>query len=307
MSQPTDMSLSNVVDSITQNGSKDILKKFHWAIKQVVNEDRSDDDREGSDCLTQDELIQLVRALEPKRDIMCLYVRWARQLRRNFNLDSIATLLCLSRQCNYTPVDFLRKVKMLSVYKNQQSSYGVAFQFDVHNRQDINKERLHKEFIGLSVTLALLQEQVTNAPSVLGKTGMRQSGPRMAIPIHIALDKSDKKTNTHASVVTHPTVEFHTQSSLLNRIWSSIKHRWMSLYLTEHLFREPNVSWLYQDALVYSFQMMSSCGPGRYEFLSPLAGYCLQFRTQESIEAKRSRLRSIGMIPPCSCHMATPA
>jgi hypothetical protein len=293
MSQPNDMSLS----SITQNGSKDILKKFHWAIKQVVNADRSDGTREASEFLTQDELIQLVRAWEPKRDIMCLYVRWARQLRRNFNLDSIATLLCLSRQCEYTPVDFLRKVKMLSVYKNQQASYGVVFQFNVPNRQDINKERLHKEFIGLSVTLALLQEQVTDSPSILGKTGMRHSGPRTSIPIRISLDKSNNKTDTHASIVTHPTVEFHTQSSLLNRIWISIKHRWLSLYVTEHLFREPNMSWLFQDALVYSFQMMVPCGPGRYEFLSPLAGYCLQFVTQESIETKRSRLRSIWNDP----------
>lgn len=293
------MSLSNVMDAITQNGSTDILlKKFHWAIKKVANEEQLDGKQEGSKFLTQDELIQLVRAWEPKRDIMCLYVRWARQLRRNFNLDSIATLLCLSRQCEYTPVDFLRKVKMLSVYKNQQASYGVAFQFDVPNRQDINKERLHKEFIGLSVTLALLQEQVTDSPSILGKTGMRQSRPRTAIPMRISLDKSNKNSDTHnASIVTHPTMEFHTQSGLLNRIWLSIKHRWVSLYVTEHLFREPDVSWLYEDALVYSFQMMSPCGPGRYEFLSPLAGYCLQFRTQESIEAKRSRLKSIWNDP----------
>jgi hypothetical protein len=293
MSQPKDISFANVMESVTQNGSKEVLKKFHWAIKKVANDDQS----EGSEHLTQDELIELVRSWEPKRDILCLYVRWARQLKRNFNLDSIATLLCLSRQCEYTPLDFLRKVKMLSVYKNQQSLYGVAFQFDVPNRQDINKERLHKEFIGLSVTLALLQEQVTKAPSILGKTGMRQSGPRTAIPIHIPLDGTNMKTDTNATVVNHPTMEFHTQSSLLHRIWLSIKHRWLSLHITEHLFREPNASWLYQEALVYSFQMMSPCGPGRYEFLSPLAGYCLQFCTQESIDAKRSRLRSIWNDP----------
>jgi len=297
--EPVDMSLANVMDSIALNGSKDLLKKFHWAIKKVVDADRQDDEKEeGKEGgLTQDELIQLIRAWEPKRDIMCLYVRWARQLRRNFNLDSIATLLCLSRQCDYTPVDFLRKVKMLSVYKNQQSSYGVAFQFDVPNRHDINKERLHKEFIGLSVTLALLQEQVTNSASILGKTGMRHRSPRIAIPIPICMDKDNAKNDATANVVTHPTVEFHTQSSLLNRIWISIKHRWLSLHITEHLFREPNASWLYQDALVFSFQMMAPCGPSRFEFLSPLAGYCLQFQTQESIEAKRSRLRSIWNDP----------
>jgi len=42
----------------------------------------------------------LIRTWEPQQDIFCLYVRWwARQLRRhNFNLDSVATLFCLSNQ-----------------------------------------------------------------------------------------------------------------------------------------------------------------------------------------------------------------
>jgi hypothetical protein len=141
--------------------SKAVLKKFHWAIKQVVNEHGT---TTNDTALTQEELIQLIRTWEPQRDIVCLYVRWSRQLRRNFNLDSIATLLCLSRQCGYTPLDFLRKVKTLSILKNQKAAYGLTFNFDIPLRQEINHERLNKEFIGLSVTLALLQEQVQIHP-----------------------------------------------------------------------------------------------------------------------------------------------
>jgi hypothetical protein len=37
----------------------------------------------------------------PKTDLICLYVRWAKKLRSNFHLDSIATLLTLSKQCDY--------------------------------------------------------------------------------------------------------------------------------------------------------------------------------------------------------------
>ena len=147
--------------------STDVLKKFHWAIKRVTDENRDEaEDKQ----LTQEELINLIQSWEPRRDIVCLYVRWSRQLRRNFNLDSIATLLCLSRQCDYVPVDFLRKVKTLSIHKNQKASYGVSFLFDIPNRKDIrNRDRLNKEFLGLSVTLALLQEQVTESPSILGE------------------------------------------------------------------------------------------------------------------------------------------
>ena len=132
------------------------------------------------------------------------------------------------------PVDVLRKVKTLSVFKHQKASYGVTFLFDIPNRKDIkNRERLNKEFLGLSVTLALLQEQVTDSPSILGKTGMRQSSPRSAYKMNIPLLD---KNNQHASVMMHPTMEFHKQSSLYNRIWISINHRWLALHFTEHLF-----------------------------------------------------------------------
>jgi len=172
----------------------------------------------------------------------------------------------------------------------------VTFLFDIPNRQDINRERLNKEFLGLSVTLSLLQEQVTNLPSIIGKTGMRQSTPRTALPINIPMD-AKKNTHNSAAIVAHPNTEFHTQSSLLNRIWISINHRWLALYATEHLFREENQPWSYQEALVYSFQMMAPCGPVRYEFLSPLVGYCLRFRTQDNIESKRGKLREIWKDP----------
>ena len=266
--------------------SQELLKKINLAVKHVANEESS--------TLTEDEIIHLIRVWEPQRDILCLYVRWARQLRRNFNLDSIATLLCLSRQCGYTPVDFLCKVKTLSILKNDKSCFGVFFQFDIPNRKDLNREHLNKEFIGLSVTLALLQEQVNHSSSILGKTGMRQSSssPRVANPVHIAMDK-EHSTN----VISHPMVEFHTQPSLMNRIWLSLNHRWLALYILEHLFREVHATWSYQESLVYSFQSMAPCGPGRFEFLSPLVGYCLRFHSEEAINSQRQRLREIWNDP----------
>ena len=202
------MSLAGVTDGGTGSNqhSQDVLKKFDIAVRRVRNENHTDSDKNMQ--LTQDELIQLIAAWEPKRDIVCLYVRWARQLRRNFNLDSIATLLCLSRQCNYTPVDFLRKVKTLTIYKKQKATYGVTFHFDVPNRKGINRERLNKEFHGLSVTLALLQEQVTESPSILGKTGMRQTSPRKPYSMDIPIEL-EANNNKNATVVTHPTIEFH--------------------------------------------------------------------------------------------------
>jgi len=224
MAHSRDMSLADVTTTpLTDKLSQEVLKKFQWAVKRVATEYGSDNET----SLTPEELILLIRNWEPQRDIVCLYVRWARQLKRNFNLDSIATLLCLSRQCAYTPVDFLRKVKTLSVHKNLQAAYGITFHFDTPNRKDVNRERLNKEFLGLSVTLSLLQEQVTDLPSILGKTGMRHSGPRKTYPVNIPIEENNKE---HAKIVTHPNMEFHTQSSLLNRIWISVNHRWLAFF-----------------------------------------------------------------------------
>ena len=138
------MSLANLAaNPVANQHSQEVLRKFDWAIKRVNKEHNADDET----FLTQEELIKLVRAWEPQRDIICLYVRWARQLRRNFNLDSIATLLCLCRQSGYTPVDFLRKVKTLSVRKKQKAVYGVTFHFIIPNRNNIDRDHLNKEFL----------------------------------------------------------------------------------------------------------------------------------------------------------------
>jgi hypothetical protein len=289
------MSLADVSGTTTSSMNENthpLMKKLLSAAKRVVDEHHSDDDY----TLTQEELIRLIEAWEPQRDIICLYVRWARQLRRNFNLDSIATLLCLSRQCDYTPVNFLRQVKTLYVQRNRKSSFGITFHFEVPNRKDIDRERLNKEFLGLSVTLSLLQDQVTGSISVLGKTGMRQASPRSPYAMNIPVDGHPEGSTT--TLMAHPTIEFHKHNSLLNRIWKSINHRWIVLYLIEHLFRETgHVSWSYHDALVASFQMMAPCGPCRYEFLSPLVGYCLRYPSYESIENQRTRLRNIWQDP----------
>jgi len=304
------------VDLIDNNQHSElVLKKFKWALKRVEGSEpkrkkkrrkmEETDDKEQDDdaavpvSLTEQELVQLIRTWAPKRDIICLYVRWGRQLRRNFNLDSIATLLCLSRQCGYKPFDFLRKVKTLSIIRNGQARYGVTFHFAIaSNRKDVDEERLSKEFLGLSVTLSLLQEEVTESPSILGKTGMRQKGPRAAKCMNIPLIDSPSDSSPKHYITAHPNMEFHTEDSLENRMWLSMSHRWVALFLIEHLFKEDDSKdWSYIDALVYSFQMMAPCGPGRYEYLSPLVGYCLRFPTQESLNAKRKKLDEIHKDP----------
>ena len=69
------------------------------------------------------------------QDVICLYMRFARQLPSNFNnINSICSLLCISKQCNYKPHTFLTNVKPLEVRKTP-SNYGISFWFYTHNTQ----------------------------------------------------------------------------------------------------------------------------------------------------------------------------
>jgi hypothetical protein len=269
MSEPIDTAVvANGSD--TEVHSPDVLKQFQRAIEKVGKEQGK------TTQLTEAELTELICHWESQRDILCLYVRWARQVKRNFNVDSMATLVCLSRQCGYTPVDFLRKVKTLSIRKYQTADYGVTFRFVIPKRKDINKEFLRKEFFALSVTLTLLQEEVSTIPKDLHKN--LQQGILVPSP---------------------PSPQLPTQATLQKRIWNSFSHRWLALYLLEHIFREIEVgqAWSYTDAMLYTLQMMGPCGPGRYEFLSPLVGYCLKFPTEDSLQSRRLKLREIWKDP----------
>jgi len=116
--------------------------------------------------------------------------------------------------------------------------------------------------------------------------------------MNIPLIDSPSDSSPKHYITAHPNMEFHTEDSLENRMWLSMSHRWVALFLIEHLFKEDDSKdWSYIDALVYSFQMMAPCGPGRYEYLSPLVGYCLRFPTQESLNAKRKKLDEIHKDP----------
>ena len=264
-----------------------ILNKYKHLIQQA---------RESTSDIspTTDELLAIIRQWEPKRDIICLYVRWARQLPKNFALDSIATLLCLADQCNYTPLNFLKKVKTLNVSRST-TRYGISFSFDLNPTKD--GDALSRQFLGLSVTLALLQANITNSNGILGKNKMRSKTPRSNQAMTVGLGETNEDQATFDAT---PQIEFHTGQAVTNRMWRCIIHRWISLYILEHLFRGqgPSSYWNHQDALVYSFQMFANAGRSRYDYLAPLAGLCLHYvDAKHDIESNREQLNLIWKHP----------
>lgn len=268
---------------------QEIFAKYKDLIRMAQEEDPSC----ASDPNTQEEMLQIIKRWDPQTDIICLYVRWARQLPKNFHLDSIATLLCLSNQCGYTPIDFLTTVKTLQAIPSK-NEYGFSINYDSFGKLDSKGQQLNQQFKGLSLTLALLQANVTRSNGLLGKTKMREK-PGTRGPVTMQVSTGNEKLPSKVSFTATPQIEFHTVKALATRMWRSVNHRWMALYVVEHLFRPMgNKVWNKQTALEFSFQMFSGFGRTRYDYLDPLAGVSLYFVSQDhDIEPNRQKLDKV--------------
>ena len=249
----------------------------------------------GSDIQGFNEIQKTLADLQPMQDVMCLYVRFARQLPSNFHIDSICSLLCLSKQCDYKPYHFLTKVKTLEV-RNTPSKYGFSFWFYTRNAKDVDGVLLEKKFLGLKFTLKLLESTITKSQAIFGKVGMRQKGPRHAISTQIEIGHRE-----HVSTTTSATTEFHKHSSLVTKLWLGITHRWLGYHIVDHLFSQSTwksaTQFNMQEIFVYSVQMFAPCGRSRYDYLNPLVGFCLRFQDHIDIDANNKQLEKIRADP----------
>mmetsp|Transcript_12824 Transcript_12824/g.25963 ORF Transcript_12824/g.25963 Transcript_12824/m.25963 type:complete len:594 (-) Transcript_12824:112-1893(-) len=229
-------------------------------------------------------MIQLINDWKPKTEIICMYVRWSKRLRRNFHLDSISTLLCVANQCDYTPHVFLKNVKTLTI-SSSTTTYGLNFKFDTCKNKAIDGTKLNERFLGLSITLRLLQSGIVSGSGTLGNVGLKTSPKAKQSNEDVYLTTGLRNTSQKYVVAHKPTTRFHTNGGLLGRIWLAIQHRWISIQVVEMLFpAQLALAETEQESLAFSFQMHSSAGPTRYDFLDPLIGVCLRFRTTAIID-----------------------
>jgi len=103
--------------NITQAERQAIVKEYNRVMGRISQNSRPLDEEVGLA-----EIEKTIRELKPKEDIICLYVRFARQLPSNFHVDSMATVLCVAKQCNYPPYKFLNDVQTLLVCHSSTSS-----------------------------------------------------------------------------------------------------------------------------------------------------------------------------------------
>jgi hypothetical protein len=273
--------------SITTDEAATILHDYKQALKILKSKYKSTDS-----IPTLEYMIKLINDWKPKRNIICMYVRWSKRLRRNYHLDSISTLLCVAEQCDYTPHVFLKNIKTLSI-SSSTATYGLNFIFNTSNNQAIDGKKLNEKFLGLSITLRLLQKGVVSNVGTLGNVGLKTCPKRKDYNDGVCMPADIQKHN-QCIVANQPTSRFHTNGGLLGRIWLAIQHRWIAVQVVEMLFptqlAKANTE---QESLAFSFRMLSSAGPTRYDFLDPIIGVCLRFRSTLIIDNHASILGSV--------------
>jgi hypothetical protein len=267
----TDMSES---DQIT------LIEKYNLCYQRLNDKTEPD--------LTQ--ILGIVNEWSPKTDLICLYVRWARKLRSNFHLDSIATLLTVAKQCHYSAVEFLN-ITTLQVTpphkkKTHVGRYGVSFFFVSTKKQ---KENFTRQFTGFLVTLRLLESSIVGSRAFTGKVKMRQSSARNPSPLLLPTGDGNKKTVVQGVATT----EFHMPLSLARRVWSDIHHRWVAVRVIQHLAMLASFLMQDQAALDYSFQMNAEAGRVRFDWLDSIVGVCLRFPTSNSIASNKTQLTKV--------------
>ncbi|MFM7359706.1 MAG: hypothetical protein ACKO1Z_01680, partial [Actinomycetota bacterium] len=286
--------LTDMAANISDNDKRSIRKQCEVLLKKICTNEET--------VLPMEEVVKIVKQWQPQREILCLYVRIARKLPVNFHLDSISTLLCISKQCGFTPVSFLKKTKTLVINPASSGKFGSTYAFNTISTKGADEETLHRKLVGLSMTLSLLEHSVANSSGVISRNGMRCSTTREPIKKSINLAGDTSSPPKNFSIETMPSHEFHKRASLIHRLWLSINHRWMSFHVVYHLFaatRDDSPLGPIDDnsILVYSFMMHSGFGKSRYDFLDPLVGVCFRFTTRADIQANHSRLKELWLNP----------
>ncbi|MFM8622255.1 MAG: hypothetical protein ACKOB3_02600 [Holophagaceae bacterium] len=296
--------LSEMASQMSEAEIRSIRKQCETLLAKISSDEEK--------VLPIEEVIKIVQDWKPKQEVLCLYVRIARKLPANFHLDSISTLLSISKQCGYTPVRFLTKAKTLQVSNplgigSRTTYYGNTFTFitvSAAGSKGMGNDgnEIDRALVGLSMTLTLLEHTVANSCGIIGREGMRSSKPRE--PVYKSLDigqtppSSSPGKQKKLSFKTMPSHEFHKKNSLLHRLWLAINHRWMAYHLVENLFdteqERPKET---TSILIYSFMMHSDCGKSRYDFLCPMVGICLRYVSTAVIEANRTRLDELWKNP----------
>ena len=269
----------NVTD-MSEPEQTSLIKKYNSCYRRL-NDDTEPD-------LAQ--ILSIVKDWAPKTDLILLYVRWARKLKSNFHLDSIATLLTVAKQCGYSALEFLNIVTLQVTpprgKKKQVGRYGVSFTLVNVKKEN---ENFTRQFTGFLVTLGLLESSIVGSRALNAKVGMRQRTARTPSAMLLPTGDGNKKTTIQG---VH-TTEFHTNPALSKRVWSDIHHRWLALRVIQHLALKTNVTMEDQAALEYSFQMNAEAGRVRFDWLESIVGFCLRFPTSNSIACNKIELANI--------------
>ena len=133
------------------------------------------------------------------------------------------------------PHVFLKNIKTLTISQSS-TTYGLNFKFDTCQKKAIDGNKLNQKFVGLSITLQLLQTGIVSGSGTFGNLGLKSPPTKRKESGDDIYMTTGSSNNQEYIVAQMPTSRFHTNAGLLGRIWMAIQHRWISIQVVEMLF-----------------------------------------------------------------------
>eukprot|EP00980_Cylindrotheca_fusiformis_P013831 scaffold3591_cov165-Cylindrotheca_fusiformis.AAC.1 len=283
------------------NGQKEI-KKF---CEKIIEFD-------GKSCkqlpplVYEKRLAEIMTQWEPKFPTIALYVRWAKQSCRDYNMDCISLLNTLAAQAGSTPLRFLNDVRVYrwgtssSRYssKNTSSQFRFSLQFAQRNTILTNEDdeanddntgkvsfgKIEKILIGIKISCFLLNSKMAHdSATTMGATRYRKKSKDDTdlTDFEVVADNGVKQAYTGV-----PRFRTHMLQSFVSRVWLEVEFRFLAFEIIKFIFENMLIKnrLLNQKAGMdfdhefygMSIRVLSNCRERRAGF-QVLSNLCLAF------------------------------
>ena len=213
-----------------------------------------------------------------------LYMRWSKKTADNFHTDSMSVVECLvhwsdSSFTSQVEVMHSRTLKYMPVGNHQRtgSDYG-SYVRCCHRPAPKGRNCSAKdECMSLASSISVFEKVVCDT-MVMGKVGMRSG---------LGQTKSQRRLlggNSLNQFLTTNLLEFHKPESFATRIYRSVDHLNLAFCLCQLLFPRTRTKVKRTQERVYEYSCILTEGTSyRRDFLTILAGICLNFRSLDEV------------------------
>eukprot|EP00980_Cylindrotheca_fusiformis_P006719 scaffold1399_cov109-Cylindrotheca_fusiformis.AAC.3 len=199
---------------------------------------------------------QIVSQWEPKFPTIALYVRWAKQSCRDYNMDCISLLNTLADQAGTTPLRFLHAIRYYrwetkSKRCNKPCAFGFSLQFAQKNTRNDGKkatddnatkgkggtvsvDKIEKFLIGIKISCCLLNSKMESGRvTTMASTGYRKKKKEDSDVIDFEVVAGSRK-ESYTGV---PRFQTHMLQSFVARVWLEVEFRFLAYEIVKYIFQ----------------------------------------------------------------------